>query len=168
MALLRKPGRTCSAAPARRERRISRMVRNWGAHRGHSRSFSPRLRALKECPHRKCTAGSSRELPLSAHLLFWNTRTCSRTSRSVIKTLHNARGPFHEGLPRTGSAPVVLKHLHLPCSSGGIRDRPLSSVLELISNRVSGQGKRGFVKVHPGCRCVGTLPTMGHRRQSLM
>ena len=74
------------------------MVRNWGAHRGHSRSFSPRLRALKECPHRKCTAGSSRGLPLSAHLLFWNTRTCSRIARSVIKTLHHGHAGFHEGL----------------------------------------------------------------------
>lgn len=68
---------TCSVAPACRERRMSRMVRNWGAQRGHSRSFSPRLRRLKEWPHRKCTAGSSSGLPLSAQRLFWNTRACA-------------------------------------------------------------------------------------------
>ncbi len=30
-----------------------------GAQMGHSRSFSPRERRLKEWPHRKCATGSS-------------------------------------------------------------------------------------------------------------
>lgn len=76
---------TCSAAPARRERRMSRMVRNWGAQRGHSRSFSPKLRALKEWPHMKCPAGSSSGLPLSAQRLFWNTRACAAAAATGFR-----------------------------------------------------------------------------------
>ena len=69
---------TCSWAPALRDLRISRMVLNWGAQMGHSLSFSPRFLRLQECPHMKCTAGSSRGAPVTAHLLFWNTRACKK------------------------------------------------------------------------------------------
>lgn len=62
---------------------MSRMVRNWGAHSGHSRSLSPRARALKLCPHMKCTAGSSNALPLSAQRLFWNTRAWPQACHNV-------------------------------------------------------------------------------------
>jgi hypothetical protein len=62
---------------------MSRMVRNCGAHSGHSRSPSLSARALKLCPHRKCTAGSSSGAPLSAQRLFWNTRACARAAQGL-------------------------------------------------------------------------------------
>ena len=79
------PG-TCSVAPARMERLMSRIVRNWGTHRGHSCSFSPRLRTLKEWPHRKCTAGRSRGAPVTASLLFWNTLACRQHTSHCCPT----------------------------------------------------------------------------------
>ena len=61
---------TCSVAPDRMARLMSRIDLKCGAHSGHSFSFSPKLRRLKEWPHTKWTAGSSNGAPLSAHLLF--------------------------------------------------------------------------------------------------
>lgn len=61
---------TCSVAPDRMARLMSRIDLKCGAHSGHSFSFSPKLRKLKEWPHTKWTAGSSNGVPLSAHLLF--------------------------------------------------------------------------------------------------
>lgn len=61
---------TCSTAPDRMALLMSRIDLKCGAHSGHSFSFSPKLRRLKEWPHTKWTAGSSNGVPLRAHLLF--------------------------------------------------------------------------------------------------
>ena len=83
---------TCSCTPALRDRPISLILINCSAHKGQLRS-SPSLRFLRltEWPHMKCTAGNSKGAPVTAHLLFWNTRACSRIDHKPLS--HNSSGP---------------------------------------------------------------------------
>mmetsp|Transcript_22941 Transcript_22941/g.71806 ORF Transcript_22941/g.71806 Transcript_22941/m.71806 type:complete len:215 (+) Transcript_22941:707-1351(+) len=79
-----------------------------GAHSGHSSTASPRADRLKECMHKKCTAGSSSGAPVCEQRLSWKTRavvlSSATSARRASTSASSAAAPLRSSSTSEPSA----------------------------------------------------------------